>query len=496
MTSYQKLEARFLQLSRLENARAILQWDEAVMMPSGSSDSRNQSLAELAGVIQGLATGTEIGDWLGQAESARDAGDWERANLREMKRIYTAQTAIPPELNQKLVMARMNCEQKWRTMRSANDWSGFMPHLQEVLNLTREAVQGLSKVMGLSMYDTALSEYSNGLSTKVVETLFTEIKSFLPSLIAEIAEKQKSEKVLQPQGTFPMSAQKALGQDLMKAVGFSFDNGRLDESHHPFCGGTPRDVRITTRYNEREFVSALMGVLHETGHAMYEQHLPLRWSGQPVGNAAGMAVHESQSLLMEMQVCRSPEFLDFAAPLILKHLGPHVSNPESLEAGNLTRLVTRVKPGYIRVDADEVTYPAHVILRFELEHAMLEGSLALKDLPFEWNKKMQAYLGLGTEGNFKDGCMQDVHWPAGLFGYFPAYTFGAVIAAHLFATIQQKNPTARTDIGRGNFKTVQNWLDQNIWSQGSRLTTLDLVKEAAGPLTAQAFRTHLQTRYL
>lgn len=495
-TSYEKLQSRFQQISRLENALAILGWDEAVMMPPGSGDSRNQTLAELSGLVQNLTISPEVGEWIADAESRKDLSAGEQANLREMKRIYIQNAAIPPELMQKLVVAKMSCEQKWRTARGQNDWAGFMPSLQEVLNLTREMLQGLASKRGLPVYDTALSMYSNGLTTEVVGTLFDEIKAFLPDTINAVEERRRREKVQVPRGKFPMAAQKALATELMAAIGFDFKIGRLDESHHPFCGGTPRDVRITTRYREDEFVSALMGVLHETGHAMYEQHLPLEWLGQPAGQAAGMAIHESQSLLMEMQVCRSREFMQFAAPLIRKHLGPHTENPESLSEDNLAALVTRVKRGYIRVDADEVTYPAHVILRFELEHDMLEGRLALKDLPDAWNQKMKAYLGLSTEGNYKDGCMQDVHWPAGLLGYFPAYTFGAVIAAQLFARISEKIPQARAQIAKGDFKGVQDWLQANIWSKGSQLTTLDLVREAAGPLSSAAFRSHIQSRYL
>lgn len=494
MTSYQKLEKRFQQIARLEHGRAILGWDEAVMMPTGSGDSRNATVAELALVIQGLTTAPEVGEWIaGTDESALSTP--ERANLREMKRIYVENTSMTAELNEKLVLARMTSEQKWRTLRGQNDWNAFLPYLRETLNLTREMFQGLSAKTGLSLYDAALSMYSPGLTTAAVKELFTELKGFIPGAIDRVVEKQAREKVIVPQGRFPMAAQKALGLELMKAVGFSFDIGRLDEAHHPFCGGTPRDVRITTRYNENEFVSALMGVLHETGHAMYEQNLPVRWSGQPVGNAAGMAIHESQSLLTEMQICRSPEFVRFATPLIQKHLGPHCTNPESLTADNLCLLNTRVKRGFIRVDADEVSYPAHVILRFELELDMLEGRLALEDLPEAWDAKMKAYLGLSTKGDDRNGCMQDVHWPAGLFGYFPAYTFGAVIGAQLFAKLTASHPGVRAEIEKGDFSTVQNWLREHVWSKGSELTTLDLVREASGPLSTAAFRKHIEARY-
>ena len=495
MNAYEKLEGRFRQVHNLAHAQSMLSWDEAAMMPPGGSESRNQAVAELVGVIQNLVRGPEVGEWLEEAQGA-SLDEWQRANLREMRRAYTQRTAVPPELSRRMVMASMNCEQAWRRLRGENDWKSLRPLLQEVLDLSREIVLAYAKVGGLSIYDTALDMYSPGLDGATVDRLFGEIKSFLPGLIGRVVEKQERERVLVPEGRFPMAAQKALGLELMTAVGFSREHGRLDESFHPFCGGVPRDVRITTRYREDEFVSSLMGVLHETGHALYEQNLPDAWLSQPVGGACGMAIHESQSLMMEMQVCRSREFLEFAAPLIRKHLKDHVANPESLDTENLAKLVTRVKPGFIRVDADEVTYPAHVILRTEIERDLLEDRWPLSELPAVWNEKMQKYLGLSTLGDDRNGCMQDVHWPGGAFGYFPAYTFGAVIAAQLFARAEEASPGVRGELRTGRFDGLQSWLRDKIWSQGSRVHTLELVREAAGPLSAAAFRRHLETRYL
>lgn len=495
MNTYQKLEARFRQIRRLQDVGAIVGWDEAVVMPCGSSPYRNEAMAELGVVIQNLMSAREVGEWI-EGASSLPLDIWQKANLGEMKRLYTENTAVPAELNQRLTVARMKSEQQWRNLRAQNDWAGFRPYLQEVLDLNRQVIAELRRENSLSIYDTALSMFSPGLTTVAVEGLFSELKSFLPEMTQEVVKKQKSETCIEPRGPFPMAAQKALCLELMQAVGFRMDIGRLDESHHPFCGGTARDVRITTRYNENEFVSSLMGVLHETGHALYEQHLPETWLTQPVGGACGMSIHESQSLLMEMQVCRSREFLTFAAPLIRKHMGPFTKNPEALETENLVKLVSRVEPGLIRVDADEVTYPAHIILRFEIERDLLEDRWSLSELPAVWNEKMKSYLGLSTLGNDRDGCLQDVHWPSGSFGYFPAYTFGAVIAAHLFARISEVRPHVRKEIEGGNFSGLQAWLNENIWSQGSSVGTLDLVKKAAGPLTATAFRNHLATRYL
>ncbi len=467
------------------------------MMPEGGSTDRNEALAELAVIAQNLAIAPEVGAWLGDADKEQGLDEWQRANVREMRRQYINNTAIPTELNQRLVVAKMNSEQQWRRLRPENDWTRFQPILQETLSLTRQAVQELARKRDLSMYDAALSLYSPGLDTKTVDSLFTALKAFLPRMIQDVVAKQKTENTVLPEGEFPMAAQKALGLELMQVLGFSLKHGRLDESHHPFCGGIPRDVRITTRYNTNEFLSSLMGVLHETGHALYEQNLPDRWLTQPVGEACGMAVHESQSLLMEMQVCRSREFIEFAAPMIRKHMAPFVKNPESLDTDNLARLVTRSRPGLIRVDADEVTYPAHIILRFEIERDLLEDRWPLSELPNVWNEKMKSYLGSSTLGDDKNGRMQDVHWPSGAFGYFPAYTFGAVIAAQLFARAESDIGGLRGSLMRGDFAPLSSWLREKIWSQGSRVNTLELVKQATGgPLSTTAFERHLRRRYL
>jgi len=495
--AYKKLEHRFRQYHRLNDLRSIVSWDEAVMMPAGSGEARGDALGELGVVLQNLIADPQVGDWLREAEALTPSlAVWEAANLQEMRRVYIENTSIPADLNQRLTTARIRAEQAWRRMRAENDWKGFLPYMQETLDLTREALHALSAELGQPLYDTALGLYSKGLTAKAVETLFGELRGFLPGMIQEVVEKQKSEKVIVPAGRFPMAAQKALCFELMKLLGFNTEQGRLDESHHPFCGGTPRDVRITTRYTESEFVSSLMGVLHETGHALYEQNLPREWVEQPVGQACGMAMHESQSLLVEMQMVRSPEYIEFAAPLIRQYLEPYTSNPESLQTENLIRLVSRVRPGLIRVDADEVTYPMHVLLRFEIERDLLSDAWPLADLPGVWNDKMQKYLGLSTLGNDKDGCMQDTHWPGGAWGYFPSYTFGAVIAAQLFASLEQARPLVRQEIRRGEFGGMQSWLRDKIWSQGSRWYSLELIEKVAGPLTSQPFRKHLGTRYL
>jgi carboxypeptidase Taq len=279
----------------------------------------------------------------------------------------------------------------------------------------------------------------------------------------------------------------------MEALGFDFNHGRLDISLHPFCGGTPDDVRITTRYDETDFTSSLMGVLHETGHALYERGLPKPWRGQPVGEALGMSIHESQSLLVEMQVCRSQQFLEYAAPLMKAAFH---GDGAAWDVDNLHRLYTRIEPGFIRVDADEVTYPAHVIVRYKLERALIEGDMEIADLPGAWNEGMEKMLGL-TPPSDREGCLQDLHWFDGAWGYFPTYTLGAMTAAQLFEAAKKAVPEIQPGIAEGDFKPLFRWLKSNVHGQGSRLTAKELLIEATGkPLDPAVFKSHLKARYL
>jgi carboxypeptidase Taq len=296
-----------------------------------------------------------------------------------------------------------------------------------------------------------------------------------------------------PLGPFPLAAQRQAAARLMEAVGFDFAHGRLDISAHPFCSGAPDDVRITTRYDEGDFSKALMAVLHETGHALYKRNLPRHWRLQPVGAARGMAIHESQSLLLEMQVCRSLGFMRFAAPILREVFdgeGPGWE-PEALH-----RRQIRVRRSLIRVDADEVTYPAHVILRYRLEQAMLAGDLAVRDLPGAWAEGLRELLGIAPDTD-RDGCLQDIHWFDGSWGYFPTYTLGAMIAAQMFEAACEAIPGLTELIAAGDFKPLFAWLRERVHSQGSLMSTTELVETATGrALGTTSFERHLRRRYL
>jgi len=330
----------------------------------------------------------------------------------------------------------------------------------------------------------------------MVDRVFADLKDFLPEFAAQVINQQAAELVLPLTGDFSIDKQKALGVEVMTALGFDFDHGRLDISHHPFCGGVPDDVRITTRYNTGNFVESLMGVIHETGHAMYEQGLPADWRRQPVGEALSSGTHESQSLLMEMQAGRTREFLQFLAPRAQRIFLGHESNDPAWSVDNLHRLYTRVERSHIRVDADEVTYPLHVILRYELEKDLIAGTLKVKDIPDAWDAKMSEYLDISTAGNFTDGCLQDVHWPAGLFGYFPTYTLGAMTAAQLFAAATREVKDLHGGISRGDFSQLLAWLRDKVHGQGKFLSFDELMLGATGEtLDAKHFKQHLTQRY-
>lgn len=488
----QQAQDIFARLYRYQHLASMASWDQATMMPAQGNDARASAMAELEVLMHQTLTSPALKQALEVAGQAGASID-DQASLREMTRVWREANVLPERLVQARSLAGSRCEHAWRTQRKANDWQGFLINFREVVALAREQAQHLSQATGKSRYDALMDLHEPGMGGAQVQRIFDHVKSWLPGLIRQVMEKQSGEAVIKAQGPFPIEAQRALGVDVMGLLGFDFDAGRLDVSAHPFCGGVAEDVRITTRYREDDFVQSLMGVVHETGHARYEQRLPRDQVHLPVGQARSMGIHESQSLAFEMQLGRSPAFLSLIAPLVSRHLG----DQPAFDAVNLGRLYTRVRPGFIRVDADELTYPAHVILRFEIERALIEGEIEPEDVPALWDEKMMAYLGVDTRGNFRDGCLQDIHWTDGSFGYFPSYTLGAMYAAQYFATIRTATPDVDARIATGDLSPVMNWLDTHIWSQASRFETDELVRRATGEkLNPVHFQAHLVSRYL
>ena len=494
MTAYHQLQERFRQIGAIEQAISVLHWDTAAMMPAGGASARAEQLATLRLVAHRHLTALEVEELLAKAEaSATGLGEWQLANLREMRRRWLHAAAVPGPLVEAESRACSECEAVWRGARLQDDFPGVLPSFERVLRIEREIGAIKGERLGRGPYEALMDQYEPGASVEVIDALFDQISQFLPDLIDNALARQEDARGPIACGPFPVEKQRRLAMRLMTRIGFDFEHGRLDVSAHPFCGGVPEDVRITTRYDESDFARALMGVLHETGHALYQRGLPTEWRLQPVGRARGMAIHESQSLLLEMQVCRSLAFLTYAAPIIRESFG--VDGPE-WEAEALHRRQIRVRRSLIRVDADEVTYPAHVILRYRLERRMIGGDLKTSDLPAAWATGMHELLGVAP-GDDRDGCLQDIHWYDGNWGYFPTYTLGALIAAQLFEAMRREIPDLAQAISDGNFAQFLGWVRERVHARGSLLSTAELVETATGlPLGTASFERHLRDRYL
>jgi carboxypeptidase Taq len=490
--AYDGLSRHYQRLHHYQHLAAIAGWDQAANMPPKGNDARSAALTELAALMHRLRTDAGLA---AQIDGARQEplDDLQRANLREMQRDWREANALPESLVERRQLATSRCEHAWRSQRPANDWAGFVVNFRDVLAVAREEAQLLSAQTGLGLYDALMDRFEPGMRCVAVDRLFGELRQWLPGVLARATARQAREPVLQPVGPFALDRQRVLCERVMRLLGFDFDAGRLDTSTHPFSGGVPEDVRLTTRYRDDDFVQSLMGTIHETGHGRYEQGRPRATLGQPVSLARSMAIHESQSLAFEMQLGRHPAFVRQLAPLLVDAFGEQ----PAFEPHNLTRLFTRVAPGLIRVDADELTYPAHVILRYEIERPLIEGEIEPEDIPALWDAKMAELLGLDTRGNFKDGPLQDVHWPEGLFGYFPCYTLGAMYAAQWFAALRRAVPDLDARIAAGDLGVVFGWLQAQIWSQGSRWTTDELAVRASGEtLNPAHLKAHLLRRYL
>jgi carboxypeptidase Taq len=494
LTPYQQLEQEFRRVHALRSAASLLRWDSAVMMPRGSAELRGEQLAALETEAHSLLASPRVSRLLDRAEANQQGLDeWQRANLREMRRERDHAIATPQNLVSRLAKATSRAEIKWIEARQKSDFALFAPHLEEVAGLVRTKAELLGKALQLDPYDALLDEFSPGMTTAEIDAIFTHLSQRLPGLIQDAIELQARHSPLPINGRFAVGKQRHLAMELMKSIGFAFERGRLDESEHPFTGGIPGDIRVTTRFNPEEPLTGLMGVLHETGHAMYDAGLPEAWRGQPVGRDRGMAMQESQSLLLEMIICRNRPFLSYLKPLMEKTFA--VSGPE-WEVENLYRLLIRVRRGSIRVDADEVTYPVHILLRYELEKEILRGELKISDLPEAWNTRLSDRLGV-RPANDAEGCLQDVHWAVGSFGYFPSYAIGAVIAGQLYESLRLERPQLDEEIAAGQFGGLFEWLRGNVHSLAASVSTPELIRRATGKaLSASAWLRYIEGKYL
>jgi carboxypeptidase Taq len=495
MTPYLRLRARFSRLAALEEASSILHWDSSVVMPPAAAPARGEQMAALAAaahaVLADPATAAELD--AAEADAAR-LGAEDRANLALMRRKHRRATALPPDLVEAMARATSACEAAWREARRASDFPAVAKLLAEVVRLVREQAAALSAATGLAPYDALLDGFQPGLTDARVAEIFGPLQAMLADVLpAALARQEAAPPPIPLAGPFPVDTQRALCRSLAERAGLDFAAARLDESTHPFCGGTPTDIRITTRYDEADPTQAILGVLHECGHALYEAHLPKAFARTPLGEAAGMAAHESQSLIIEMQASRSDAFLSWLGPRMHGAFG---GDPAPYAPANLARLWRRVRPGLIRVEADEVTYPAHIVLRWRLERALVAGDLAVAELPGAWNEGIKALLGLAVPDD-RRGCLQDIHWYDGAFGYFPSYTLGAMAAAQLFQAASAERPEITAALGEGSFAPLVAWLAERVHAHGAAHGLDGLLERATGRgLDPAAFERHLRARYL
>jgi carboxypeptidase Taq len=493
-TPYQQLEQEWRRLHAFRGALSLLRWDAAVMMPRGSAAVRGEQVAALETEYHALLTTPKVTRLLDRAKAdVRGLEDWQVSNLREMRRQRDHAIATPVLLISRLARATAIAESQWLAARRDNDFGLFAPHLEEVLLLVRDKAALLGQALNLPPYDALVDQFSPGVGTAEIDAIFKALSRKLPGMIGEALEKQQSQAVLPIAGRFSTAKQRSLVVEVMKAVGFPFDHGRLDESEHPFTEGVVGDIRITTRYDAADPFAGLLGALHETGHAMYDLGMPSEWRDQPVGRDRGMALEESQSLLLEMIIGRSAPFLRYLQPLLLKHYG---ASGAEWEFENLHRTLTRVRRSLIRVDADEMSYSLHIMQRYDIEKQLLAGKLAVRDLPEAWNAGMEQRFANRPAGA-ADGCLQDMHWALGSFGYFPSYALGFAIAAQLWEALRAQLPEVDALIERGDFAPVFAWLRDNMHGYGAKLPIKELVKQATGQaLSANALLRYLQGKYL
>jgi carboxypeptidase Taq len=494
LSPYEQLEQEFRRLHAFRGALSLLRWDAAVMMPRGSADVRGEQLAALETEHHALLTTPKVARLIERAEAASSQlEDWPLANLREMRRQRDHAIATPPSLIARLAKATARAEVFWVEARKANDFKILAPHLEEVVHLVRDKAALLGQARGLAPYDALVDGFTPGISTADIDTIFKALSRKLPGLINQAIEVQADRAPIPLAGKFTVPRQRSLSVEVLKALGFPFDRGRLDESEHPFTEGVPGDIRVTTRFDANDPFSGLLGAVHETGHAMYDLGLPMKWRDQPVGRDRGLALEESQSLLFEMNLCRSRSFVQYLKPLMEKYL--QVNGPEWSE-DNLYRHLTRVKRSLIRMDADELTYPVHIMLRYELEKKILDGVLPVADIPEAWNANLEQRLSI-RPANDVEGCLQDIHWAVGHFGYFPSYALGAVIAGQLNEALRAERPSLDAEIAAGHFGGVMDWLRDNVHGVGARLPVQELIQQATGkPLTASAYLRYLDAKYL
>ncbi len=454
-------------------------------MPRRGVAGRAKALGTVAAAKHARLTAAELVETIAEAAAAAPAGSVEAGQAAEARRQVERAVRIPARLASELAEARALGQAAWQEARRRADFAAFEPHLARLIALKKEEAAVVAP--GGNAYDALLDVYEPGATSAALNPLFTRLRGELSPLVKAVAEAGRPVDEAPARGHFPFAAQRALALELVAAIGFDLEAGRLDGSTHPFCVGiNPGDVRLTWRWQEDDFRPALYGVLHEAGHGLYEQGLPPAWFRTPLGDAVSLGIHESQSRLWENQVGRSRAFWQWALPRFQAHFG----STAGLE--QLWPTLHVVRPSLIRVEADEATYNLHVLVRFELEKALFAGDLSVAELPAAWDDLYAEVLGV-RPANAAEGVLQDIHWSMGSFGYFPTYTLGTLAAAQLFAAAERACGSFAGSFAGGDFSALLAWLRSNVHRHGSTLRPAELVERATGkPLGPEDFMTYLR----
>jgi carboxypeptidase Taq len=492
---YAELVQTLRQTALLNSCGSLLGWDEQTNLPPNGAAHRAEQTALLAGMVHERVTSPRIGELLdGLSDPAALGGEVSprAAVVREARRSYNRATKLPRRLVEEISRTITLSQQAWVGARKANDFAKFLPWLEKVVALKREEADVVGSATGVK-YDALLDEYEIGATSEQIQAVFGPLRDHLVQLVSAITASGRKPDVSILERRYPIEAQKAFSIGAAKAIGFDFESGRLDEAAHPFCNGIgPGDCRLTTRYNERHFPGAFFGTLHEAGHGIYEQGLSHEHFGTALGVAASLGIHESQSRMWENLVGRSRAFwTHFYKPA-------QAAFPEALADVPLDAFyaaINDVRPSWIRVEADEVTYNLHIMLRFELEQPLIGGDLAPADLPGVWNETFKRYFGM-TPPTDALGCMQDIHWSAGLIGYFPTYTLGNLYAAQFFEQAQVELGDLHALFAHGEYGPLKQWLNQKIHRQGLHYRAENLAERVTGkPLTAEPLLRHLRGKF-
>jgi carboxypeptidase Taq len=489
--NYRKLMQMAAELADLSSAEALLGWDQETKMPRKGIEGRAQVSATLAGVHHERLTRPEMGEALAALRGNGTALDDEaRAQIEDLWWSYTRATKLPGDLVRRLAETRSRATAVWAEARAAKDFPRFAPHLKEIIALSREVAEAYG--YEADVYDALLEEYEPGARTADTAVVLSEVKDFLVPFLRAIAESRKEIDLTPVLGPFDRAKQAAFGEQVVRAMGFDLDAGRIDTANHPFCSGIhPGDVRLATRYKD-DIRVGLFGTIHEAGHGLYEQGVAAALGRTPLGSIRSLGIHESQSRLWENNVGLSlPFWKAFYPSLQATFPGPLADVP----LDTFFAAVNDVRPSFIRIEADEVTYNLHVVVRFELEHELINGRLGVDDLPEAWNARYAEYLGI-TPPTPDVGVLQDIHWSSGLFGYFPTYTLGSLNAAQFYAAAARDIPSLESRIERGDLIPLKDWLVENVHRWGNRFKPEELVERATGhPTRADEFIAYMKAKY-